>query len=49
MGMSAVFFNDAKPFEQSVNIPSTKGLMRSLVKIGQVVSEKKTFKDYTCI
>ena len=34
MGMAAILFNDAEPFEQSVNIPSTKSLMWNLVKIG---------------
>ena len=46
MGMAAILFNDAEPFEQSVNIPSTEGPMWNLVKIGQVVSEKKMFKDF---
>ena len=46
MGMAAILFNDAEPFEQSVNIPLTEGPMWNLVKIGQVVSEKKTFKDF---
>ena len=46
MGIAAILFNDAKPFEQSVNIPSTEGRMWNLVKIGQVVLEKKTFTDF---
>ena len=46
MGMAAILFSDAEPFEQSVNIPSTEGPIRNRVKIGQVVSEKKTFKDF---
>ena len=46
MGMAAILFNDAERFEQSVSIPSTKGPMWNLVKIGQVVSEKKTFTDF---
>ena len=25
LGMAAILFNDAEPFEQSVNIPSTEG------------------------
>ena len=45
MGMAAILFNDAEAFEQSVNIPSTEGSMWNLVKIGQVVLEKKTFTD----
>ena len=43
--MAAILFNNAEPFEQSVNIPLTEGPMWNLVKIGQVVSEKK-FKDF---
>ena len=27
MGIAAILFIDAEPFEQSVNIPSTEGLM----------------------
>ena len=46
MGMAATLFSGAKPFEQIVNIPSTDGSMLNLVKIGQAVSEKKTFKDF---
>ena len=37
MGIAAILLNDADPFEQSVNIPSTEGPMWNLVKIGQVV------------
>ena len=46
MGMSTILFNDLELFEQSVNIPSTEDPMYNLVKIGQVVLEKKTFKDF---
>ena len=46
MGMAAILFNDAEPFDQSVNIPSTEGPTWNLVKIDRVVSEKKTFKDF---
>ena len=46
MGMTAILFNDAERFEQSVNMSSSEGLVCSLEKIGQAVSEKKTFKDY---
>ena len=46
MRMAVILFSDAEPFEQSVNIPSTEGPMWNLVKIGQVVSEKKTFTDF---
>ena len=44
--MATILFNDAQPFEQSVKIPSTEGPTWNLVKIGQVVSESKTFKNY---
>ena len=43
---AGLLFNDAELFEQIDYIPSTEGLMWNLVKIGQAVSEKKTFKDY---
>ena len=43
MGMVAIFFNDEKQFE---HMPLTKGPMWNLVKTGQGVSEKKTFKYY---
>ena len=46
MGMAAILFNDAEPFEQIDNTPSTEGRKSNLVKLGQAVSEKKTFKDY---
>ena len=46
MGMAAILFNGTEPFEQIVNIPSTEGPMCNLKKMGQVVSEKKTFKDF---
>ena len=45
MGMAAILINDAKPFEQSVNMLSVEGPMWNLVKIGQVVLGKKRFKD----
>ena len=46
MGMAATFFNEAEPFEQLYKTPSTEGPMWNLMKFGQAVSEKKTFKDY---
>ena len=46
MGMSAILFNNAEPFEQIDNKPSTEGPMGNLKKIDRDVSEKKTFKDY---
>ena len=48
MGMAAILFNGVEPFKQIVNIPSTEGPMRNLVKIGQAVSEKM-FKDHTIL
>ena len=47
MGIAAILFNSAVPFGQTDNTPSTEDPMWNLVKIGLVVSEKKTFKDYT--
>ena len=47
--MTANLFNDAEPFEQIVNTLSTEGPMWNLVKISQVVLEKKTFKNFTII
>ena len=49
MGMATILFNGVEPFEQNGNILSTKGPMWNLVKIAQVVSEKKTFKKYTIL
>ena len=46
MGMAAILFNDAEQFEQIDYMLSTEGPMCNQVKIGQAVSEKKTFKDY---
>ena len=46
MGMVSILISSARAFEQIVNIPSTEGPVLNLVKIGQSVSEKKTFKDY---
>ena len=46
MGTAAILFNDAESFEQMDNMPSTEGPNCYLVKIGQSVSGKKTFKDY---
>ena len=37
IGMAAILFNDAEPFEQSINVTSTEGPLWNLVKIGQVV------------
>ena len=47
MGMAAILFNFAEPFEQIGNTLLTEGPIWNLVKIAQVVSEKKTFKYFT--
>ena len=49
MGTAAILFNGAEPFKQIDNTPSTDRPMYNLVKIGQAVSEKKTFKDYVIL
>ena len=46
IGMTAILFNDAERFKQINNMPSTEDPNCNLVKNGQAVSEKKTFKDY---
>ena len=43
--MAAILFNDTEQFEQFDNTPLIKGPVWNLVKIGQAVSEKKTFQD----
>ena len=43
MGMAAILFNDAEPFEQIDNTPLTESSMGNLLNIGQAVSELKTF------
>ena len=47
MVIVAVLFSDAVPFEQIISAPLPEGPMSNLVKIGRMVSEKKTFKDHT--
>ena len=49
MGMAAILFNGAEPFQQIVNTLSTEGPKWNLVKIAQAMSEKKTFKYYTIL
>ena len=49
MSTEDILLNDAEPFEQTDNMPSTEGPRWNLVKIGQAVSEKKTFKDYKTV
>ena len=39
MGIAAILFYDAEPFEQIDNTPFTEGSMLNLVKITQAVSE----------
>ena len=46
MSTAVILFSDAEPFKQSVNIPSTEGRLRYLMKIRQVVLEKTRFKDF---
>ena len=46
MGMVAILFDDAEPFKQIDNTPSTEGSMWNLMKISKAVSENKKFKDY---
>ena len=46
MGMTTILFNNAERLEQTDKMPWTEGPKCNLVKIGQAVSEKKTFKDY---
>ena len=41
MGMTTILFNDAEPFEQSVNIPWTES-----GETGQVVLGKASFKYF---
>ena len=45
MGMVAILFNGAEPFEQIDNTPLTEGVVWNLIKTDQVVSDKKTFKN----
>ena len=47
MGMVAILFNGAEQFEQIDNIPLKESPMLNLLNIAQMVSEKKTFKNYT--
>ena len=49
MGMAAILFSGTEPSEQIVNIISTEGPIRNLVKTVQTVSEKMTFKIYTIL
>ena len=49
MGIAAILFHGAEPLKQIANIPLTEGPMWNLVKIGQAISEKKTFKHFTIL
>ena len=48
MGMAAILFNSAEPFEQNGKTLLTDGPMWNVVKLAQTVSEK-TFKNYTIL
>ena len=47
--MAAILFDHAERFEQIDNTSLTEGPIWNLVKIGQAVSEEKTFKDYNIL
>ena len=47
--MAAILFYSTESFEQTDNTPSSDGPMWNLVKIGQAVSEKKTFNYYAIL
>ena len=52
MGMAAILFNGAEPFQQIDNYPSTDGPKWNLEKLLKLFSKKKMFKNnmiYTCI
>ena len=49
MGMAAILFNGTEPFEQIISIDLTEGHMWNLAIIDRVVSEKKTFKEFTIL
>ena len=49
MGMAAILFSGAEPFEQIFNNLSTEGPMWNLVKTVQAASEKKIFKYFTIL
>ena len=44
MGMAAILFNDAEPFEQIDNMPWTEGPMWNLLKIGHAVQRRRRLK-----
>ena len=48
MGMAAILFDGAEPFEQTGKLHLTEGLMWNMVQIAQAFSEK-TFKNYTVL
>ena len=47
--MADILFSDAKSFEQTVSNPLTECPRWNLVKISEVVSEDKSFKDYSIL
>ena len=46
MGIAAILFAGAEPFEQIFDTLLTKGCMWNPMNIAQVVSELKAFKNY---
>ena len=46
MGMAAILFNSAKPFEQIVKTTSTEGPMWNLVKIGRQFQRRRQLNIY---
>ena len=49
MIVADILFSDAGPFEETVNIPLTACPMWKLVNISQVVSEDRSFEDYSIL
>ena len=49
MNVAANIFNNAEPFEQTNNSPTTDGPMQNSVKNSQAVSKKNTFTDYAIL
>ena len=49
MVLTATLFNDAGPFEQTVNITLTERRVLNLAKSSQMLSEDKAFTVYTIL
>ena len=49
MDMATILFSGAEPFEKIVNTLSTDGLVWNLVKVAQLVSEKKLKTNLTIL